>query len=199
MCLRKLSALLCGFALLLGFAVTPVPANAFSVEGPKWPLGSYTWCTDSNVAAHSWTGFITSDVGQYNSLSSSFTVPSWSGPVGGCSGSKVSFTQGSIAAGLCGLTTYTTTAGGTQMQVAQIQYSLSKTYWRGASTGNCNFDFTSLHEFGHTQGLGHSCTVNTVMWKSDNAVTSLTGDDKAGEHYLYGATYTGTPPTAPCN
>ncbi len=45
------------------------------------------------------------------------------------------------------------------------------------NTGGSNFHKTTLHEFGHSQGMPHSCTSSAVMWGTDTQET-LTSDDK---------------------
>jgi len=50
-----------------------------------------------------------------------------------------------------------------------------------------------MHEYGHAQGLAHSCTTNAVMWRGDNAVTQLNNDDKYGMRWIYDANFYGPP------
>ena len=68
---------------------------------------------------------------------------------------------------------------------ATISYSNSKTYYLPGSSGNCGLYWTTLHEFGHSQGLQHTTVSTAVMWKADNGTTSLQPDDIAGLRARY--------------
>ncbi len=55
------------------------------------------------------------------------------------------------------------------------------------SGGQYNLRSTALHEIGHTVGLNHSSASSTIMWYSDNGMTSLSAADVAGCQALYGS------------
>lgn len=169
-------------------------AAAYSIFG-WWSRTDppYNYCSRSGVSGHTnWDNLIDASVAQYNALhSAGYTNPSWS-RVLSCT-SKVIFDVGSIRSTLCGLTSWSP-ANGQHLTSAIIDYSNTKTFWDGTQNGkDCNFRWTSLHEFGHSQGLGHSCTASAVMVGSDNKVTTLQADDKAGVRWIYDATFFGPP------
>ena len=69
------------------------------------------------------------------------------------------------------------------MWSAHAQFNRSHTY--GYPGADCNWTWTSLDEFGHTQGLAHAWQTNVVMYANDHGVTTLQGDDKQGHAGVY--------------
>lgn len=62
-----------------------------------------------------------------------------------------------------------------------MEYNDNKFYYQGSSAPGenyCSFDFVTIHEFGHTQGINHTCDHNAVMWYRDNNKKSLNLDDR---------------------
>lgn len=153
------------------------PANGWAVASSRPWNWSYTgtYCYSTSVAAHtSWLTYIAQDVGKWNGLRTT-TVYS---PVftAGCNGHNATdFLFANLGAGLCGSASNN-----------HVYYNTAKTYGgRNGVVGQCNFDWTTLHEWGHTLGVEHSCQSGAVMWYADNGVTNLTTDDKNAIYYWY--------------
>lgn len=194
--IRLLSAM---FVCSILLSLLASPASAYSLNGRRWQTPfSGTWCAGSTVTVHSsWTTYISQDVGKYNSLGS-YPKPSWSYS-STCNGARIHFDASPLPVNLCGNSS-TTSIGEPYILGATVVYNRYKSYGgRNGFTGDCSFDWTTLHEFGHTQGLGHSCTSGTVMWASDNGITTLTTDDRNGMRKIYDPSYTGPGPTPSCN
>lgn len=176
---------LAGILLLVTFEVTP--AQAWTLDTFKWNIGtSGTYCLASTVTAHGldWINTIQGRVNSYNAVSTTGVKPTWTRTgTTSCSTQQIIWNQASLAAGLCGYTLVSTS--GSSAVHATISYSSSKTYYLPGSSGNCGLYYTTLHEFGHSQGLQHT-TINTaVMWNIDNGATSLQSDDIAGLRARY--------------
>lgn len=77
--------------------------------------------------------------------------------------------------GGCGLTT--TWSVGSTITAAEIDYRSGVTYYWGSGSGDCQFVNTTLHEFGHAEGLKHTYVTSAVMWHINNGVTNLQTDD----------------------
>lgn len=52
--------------------------------------------------------------------------------------------------------------------------------------GQYDLRSTALHEIGHAVGLNHSSDASTIMWASQNGMTSLSPSDVAGCQSIYG-------------
>lgn len=155
------------------------------------------YCLNSTVTGHtSWPALIASAVDQYNNYSNGGTShPQW---VSSCAHGNhpIDFVVAPLDPGLCGLTSWAPGSGA--MADAKIDYTNRYTYYGGSQT-NCNFTWTTLHEFGHSQGLVHSCNSAAVMYYADNAVSYLTTDDQSAYQWEYNRPpFSGTP-DAGCN
>lgn len=129
-----------------------------------------SYCVSGTVSAHtSWPSFISSDVGKWNAVTGAHQVH-WSPGPGGCA---IIFNTGNV--GDCGVTNWSISGG--VITSATSRYNTGTAYWRGTDTGGCNFDYTTLHEFGHANGLAHSTLTTAVMYGTDNAKTSYQADD----------------------
>lgn len=175
--------LLRGLLLVLFATVLTVPAapNAAAYGTPfgYWPRsnGNLTFCySDAVSVAHpGWPSYIRADVTKWNNVSSG-PRPKWLQPPGGCA---ITFDTAALAGNLCGYTTWTL-ATAKPISYANVKYNSSLSYYRiGQSRGYCEFDWTTLHEFGHANGLSHSSVSTAVMYGSDNVRTSYTSDDIA--------------------
>lgn len=183
------------------------PASAYAVSGQRWYLGAdLKYCVDSSisVALPQWITYISQDVGQYNLLGGSpttFNPPKWGlGASGGCSGQPLTIKRSLLARTACGVTNMVWNTGNNIYGSGSIMLNSSKTFGgRNGYTGDCTFDWTVLHEWGHSQGLLHSCAAGAVMYYADNRVQNLTGDDKVGFRYIYDPPFNQPAPTAPCH
>lgn len=130
----------------------------------------------SSVTAHSaWNNFIAEDVDKYNNIPA-ISNPTWSRTTTQ-SQALLEFEQVSLGLTVCGNTNYYWSAS-TDLYYALMQYSSNKSYGgRNGEVGDCNFDWTTLHEFGHSQGMGHSGFWAAIMYPNDNGVTTFHQDD----------------------
>lgn len=189
---RTLASLV--MAVLLSVS-TAIPAAAWSQEnnagtGPcspcvKWPNGgSGSYYLYSSITTHaSWPTYIAEDVAQYNNISLA-NNPTWSRTTSQSS-ALVEFSQESLALTLCGKANFSWTGSNT-LYYGIAKLSTNKSYGgRNGFVGDCDFDWSVLHEFGHTQALGHSGISSAIMYSNDNGRDALQTDDVAGIRGIY--------------
>jgi len=102
--------------------------------------------------------------------------PTWTQSTSGCS---VNFSRVALAPNNCGFTTITWNNSTGKLTHAEVEYNTNKSYPTSGSSGGCNFHWTTLHEFGHSQGLRHSKVSTAVMYKFNNGAGSYQPDDKS--------------------
>mgnify|MGYP002336499934 CR=1 FL=1 len=138
--------------------------------------GSGSYYLRPSITAHSgWSDYIAEDIGKYNNIPG-INNPTWSRTYTQ-SQALIEAEQVSLSSTLCGKTYFYWT-GSNDLYYALIQYSSNKSYGgRNGASGNCNFDWTTMHEFGHSQGMGHSGFWTAIMNPSDNGVTNFHQDD----------------------
>lgn len=179
---RRLTVILAFALLALPTTVTDAsgitsdsPSPLFGTAIARWPAGSsLAYCRSDSVNAHGgWASYIAASVSKWNGVTSA-RQPRWHASTGSQT-CATSFTTSALSASLCGLTT--TSSRGGQISTAVVRYSTSKTYDRGNGSGTCNFDWTTLHEFGHANGLRHSYLSTAVMYANDNGRTAYQTDD----------------------
>ena len=126
-----------------------------------------------------WINAIQGRVNTYNAIVTTGAKPVWTRRgTTSCSTQEIVWNQAALAAGLCRYTTVSTS--GSDGAHATISFSSSKTYHLPGSPGNCGLFYTTLHEFGHSQGLEHTTVSSAVMWGTDNGVTAMQEDDILG-------------------
>ncbi len=170
-------------------------AFAYQFTGIWWSRteGGHLWCEESTVTRHTnWSDLIFQSIGQYNGLP--YTNPDFLKTT--CDNShKITFNQQvrDDLRNVCGATGVTRKTTG-QIVAVEITYSGYQSFWDGVQNGaDCYFRSTTLHEYGHGQGLGHSCEFNAVMWDTDRGYSTLQADDKFGMRRIYDATWGGPP------
>lgn len=181
---------------LVAFAAPP--AAGYAIDGRRWTY-SYagTYCYFPAIYTNGWQNFIQEDVAQYNALrnpGAGYYGPSWSL---NCNGTNAIDFNVVPLGSLCGLARYVNQPGSIYLDAIHIEYNTNKTYGgRNGAAGQCHFDRTTLHEFGHSQGLSHSCSSSTIMYKyTSPPLSSLQSDDKIGHRVVYDPSY--SPPYAP--
>ena len=148
-----------------------------------------------------WISFTNQGVDQYNALGgtpSTNQPPDWTYCAGNCS--HIVFDVESLSSTVCGH--FEDYYQGAEFLNVTISYSTVKTYGgRNGASGDCTFDSVTLHEFGHAQGLAHSCAGGAVMWAYNTSTNylALSGDDKVGMRRIYDTGFPGPGPTSPCN
>jgi hypothetical protein len=180
-------------------AVTP-SADAYGPSYIHWPHSkSGEVCFQSSMTVHpSWTGYLDDDLDQYNNISSSYTHPHWANS---CAASSISWDRISLASGLCGRTDVVWNSSNT-ITSAEVHWTTRYSYYLSITGANqCTFDYAALHEFGHSQGLTHSCNSSAIMYYTDNGATNLTSDDKYGYRFVNDPNFFGppNPDNPPCN
>lgn len=155
-------------------------AQSFALTGQRWVSNtSGTYCYDTGVSINGWGAIIPGLVNQYNSLPG-YTHPTWTQ---GCGSNAMDFLIGNLDDGLCGYSQWL--FNGAFIFAAHIYYRYGSSYGGPGSGARCDFANTTLHEFGHTQGLAHSCNSMSVMQNMGLSYQSLKVDDKYGHRYVY--------------
>ncbi|WP_084614900.1 matrixin family metalloprotease [Nakamurella lactea] len=198
------AVLVCCLLVTSTASAEPDRGNPATVS-TKWYTGGVFWpratnsfyCTTSAVNAHSsWPATIANAVDLYSNYANGGTQhPQWSA---GCPHANhpidvLNIPLGTLSSGgPCGNSDHTPATTGylTHAYVrfnSQVAYDHPGIYY-------CHFYHTAIHEFGHSQGLPHSCNSAAIMYKYDNPVDYLTTDDKSAYQWLYNRPpFTGTP------
>lgn len=190
--MRRLLVLL--FLLSVGMLLVPADsksASAWSRENNgcnpcvQWGgSGNANYYLRPSVTAHAgWANFIAEDVAKYNNIGG-VDNPTW-GRTFTQSQALIEMEQVSLGSTLCGKTYFYWTSSN-DLYYALTQYSSNKSYGgRNGIVGSCSFDWTTMHEFGHTQGMGHSGFWNAIMYPSDNGMSTFHQDDLNGMAAIY--------------
>lgn len=185
-----ITAVATALAILIGTVGLAPQASAYSLNGRHWakPLsGTNYYCPQSSVSRHTnWVNLIDTDIRQYNNLRLT-KAPQWSR---NCAASTyaIQFVQVTLDAQYCGYNVSAYTSTGMMINSTE-KYTTRKTFYDSAtnqgSSTNCSFQWTTLHEFGHSQGLGHSTVSSAVMYPNDNNQRGLQTDDINGLWAIY--------------
>lgn len=157
--------------------------------GLYWPTYHYgLYCASATVLGKThWVDWIRSAIGKYNNIIG-YTHPTWA--YSGCRNYGIGLATANISG--CGTTGNTVQPGTSTITHSEIRYNQGAYWVKPYITGGYNFHKTTLHEFGHSQGMPHSCTSTAVMWGTDSTQDTLTSDDKYAHEYLY-STFNGPP------
>ncbi len=183
-------------AVMLAVVASSSPAAGWSQEdnpdqgGPcspcvKWSNGfNGQYFLKGGIQRHpAWAPWIGEDIAKWNAVPSAAN-PTWSRTTNPDSSPRLQLDQISIG-GLCGKA-YFYWGSGSILYDSSANLNTNVSYGgRNGTVGDCNFDFTVLHEVGHTEGLGHSQYWYSVMKANDNGMTTLDSDDIAGIQYIY--------------
>jgi predicted Zn-dependent protease len=188
-------------------------AQAYVLEGPKWPNGSNPvvqlelgsagrTLSDGNT---SWNSAISPAIDMWNQVMGSIqlgrvmdsTAPIASGDGRNSLSFGSSFFGHSFGGSTLAVTYYS--YSGSRMTEGDIVFNTAWTWdsYRGALRSNPDIQRVALHEVGHLLGMAHSSLSSAIMYAYINNSYQLTADDIAGIQSLYGAP-TGSPtPTPP--
>ena len=205
-------------ALALG-ALDPRNANAYVLEGPKWPNGSTpvmqlelgtpgrtlldgttSWNTAAAPALDMWNQVVARM--QYGRVMNSTAAVASGDRVNSMAFSNTVFGQ-SFGSNTLAVTYYS--YSGSTMIEADILFNTAQSFdsYRGSlRSGSYDIQRVALHELGHALGLAHSSAASAIMNPYISNLYTLQSDDIAGAQSLYGApsatpTPTPTPTPAP--
>jgi len=208
----SLAALASLVAVALG-TFQPPNADAYALEGPKWPTGSTVvmqlslgsvghTLTDGNTSWNSavapaldnWNGVVARM--QFGEVMNSTAAVSSGDHVNSMAFSSTNFGH-SFGSSTLAVTTYW--MSGSTMTEADILFNSNQSWdsYRGALHGGVyDIQRVALHESGHVLGLDHSSNPAAIMYAFINNSYQLTADDIGGAQALYGAP-SGTPTPTP--
>jgi hypothetical protein len=205
-------------ALALG-VLDPRNANAYVLEGPKWPSGSTpvmqlelgspgrtlldgntSWNTAAAPALDMWNQVVARM--QYGRVMNSTAAVASGDRVNSMAFSNTVFGQ-SFGSNTLAVTYYS--YSGSTMIEADILFNRAQSFdsYRGSlRSGSYDIQRVALHELGHALGLAHSSAASAIMNPYISNLYALQSDDIAGAQALYGApnatpTPTPTPTPAP--
>jgi hypothetical protein len=215
---RKIGAVAALAAIVtIGIGVLQPPkADAYTLEGPKWPNGS----TVNMQLSLGNAGRTLSDGNTSWNSAVAPALDAWNGVIGGMQFGKVMNSTVSLARGdhynsmAFSSTVFGQSFGSNTLAVTYYSYSgstfleadilfntaISWDSYRGSLRSSQDIQRVALHESGHALGLDHSSVGTPIMNAYVTNTYTLQSDDIAGAQSLYGApssTPTPTPtPTA---
>lgn len=228
--MRRQLAVLCASLLALAAALGLAPLHAAATDNctsnttctwtqwnnNSWPLGSsdphcynscFAWPQDCRSNLPYWNGWTGQN--NYYEHEVDWAVNQWNGvaectpsfhKVGSGQGWSTQYASASLAAGLCGQTSYTGYASGSTFVITSstVLLSTNARFYdgpppAGAPSNSCDIKWTLLHETGHTYGEGHSSVGSDVMYPTDNHGHSIDGDAHHMLAEVYGYPSSGCP------
>ena len=210
---------LCGsvaaIASLIAIAVgtfQPSNADAYALEGPKWPNGSTvvmqlslgnagktladgntSWNAAVSPALDDWNAVVGNM--QFGQVMNSTAAVSSGDHVNSMAFASTNFGH-SFGSSTLAVTTYW--FSGSTMTEADILFNSNQPWdsYRGGLRSAYDVRRVALHESGHALGMAHSSLSSAIMYAYISSNDTLSSDDISGAQSIYGAA-SGTPTPTP--
>lgn len=172
--------------------ISPVlPAFAYARQFSTWATPSTgTYCLSPTVINNGWTNLVQPSMTSWNNVAT-YSRPTFNYTA--CGGHQSIGIAAMANMSACGVTLPLTKDTAGLISHAEIRLRSEKQrYWNSTPNGTCNFRYSATHEIGHALGLNHTCLQSAVLYYRDNAVSTLTSDDKNAHRWAY--TSWGGPP-----
>jgi hypothetical protein len=204
-------------ALIAGLALCTGIAQAYVLDGAKWPSGETTFNVGislngatTSMSGKTWNQAFIDAANEWNANSQFVYTVDTSNPSHPCAGVG-SYPQDGYRNGagfydkVCNQVDNSEDAFGSQVLAVTVSYTYVSTpdekvetdiffnnteswdIYDGAIQNRFDFQRIALHELGHALGLGHENTNPAMMQPTISNIDSLQSDDIAGVTSLYGA------------